>query len=103
MAVLEISFPSGFVVNMDTLNGLVNKIDLIKKVETRDGDTVAIIYFDHLTQDVLNLSLDGSRLFAVSQQKPSSVIIYDYYDNCKYFVDGILFVAKCNNNLFPFE
>lgn len=83
MVVLEISFPSGFIVNIDALNFLKIKIVLIKKVETKEGDGVAIIYFDHLTENSINFNLDGFRQFAVLNQKPSSIIIYDYYDNCK--------------------
>lgn len=84
MAVLEISFPSGFTVNNDALDKLKRKIHLIKKVETKDGNTVAIIYFDHLTQELIELNLDGFQQFIVADQKPSSIVVYDYYDNGKH-------------------
>lgn len=83
MAVLEVSFPSGFIVNTESFNELPDKIDLIKKVETKNGDTVAVIYFDHLTKEFLKLNLDGFMQYSVSEQKPSSIVLYDYYDNCK--------------------
>lgn len=84
MTVLEASFPSGFVVNLDTLQSLKANIDVIKKVETKNCDTVAVIYFDHLTSNELPLKLDAFRNHVVSEQKPVPIIVYDYYDNCMY-------------------
>lgn len=84
MVVLEVSLPSGFTINTDALNGLQDKIDLIKKLETKDGDTVAIIYFDHLTTESLKLNVNAYKQFDVAEQKPASVIIYDYYDSGEY-------------------
>lgn len=81
MVVLEIGLPSGFVVNAEQLNGLKSTQSLIKRIETKSSDTVAIIYFDHLTPDAISLKIDGYREFIVEEQKPASIRIYDYYDN----------------------
>lgn len=83
MAVLEISFPSGFVVNPSALELLKDKLKTVKKIECKNADTLAIVYFDNITTDPVSLSLDGFRNHLVTEQKPASVIIYDYYDNCK--------------------
>lgn len=80
MAVMEISFPSGFVADLDTLPSL-KSLEHIKKVETKNGDTVAMIYFDNLTENEICLTIDGYRTHKVAHQKPASIIIYDYYDN----------------------
>lgn len=83
MVVLEIAMPSGFVVNTEILNNLMNAVPTIKRIETKNGDTVAIIYFDYLTLDPINVKIDGFREHNVDEQKPSSIVIYDYYDNGK--------------------
>lgn len=85
MVVLEVSLPSGFVVNSEILNGLKSKFSDIKRIETKNSDTVAIIYFDHLTSAAVTLQIDGFQEHIVDEQKPASVLIYDYYDNCKFW------------------
>lgn len=84
MVVLEVSLPSGFVLNFEILNGLKSTFSDIKRIETKNSDTVAIIYFDHLTSDAVTLQIDGFREHIVDEQKPASILIYDYYDNCTY-------------------
>lgn len=83
MVVLETTLPSGFVVNADVLNGLKSTQSLVKRIETKSGDTVAIIYLDHLTTDPITLTIDGFQEHLVEEQKPASILIYDYYDNGK--------------------
>lgn len=83
MVVLETTLPSGFTVNSELLNGLKSTQSLVKRIETKNGDTVAIIYFDHLTTEPITLKIDGFREHLVEEQKPASISIYDYYDNGK--------------------
>lgn len=83
MVILEASLPSGFVLCTETLNGLKEKIALIKRTETKNNDTTAFIYFEHLTPQVINLKIIGSRKFMVTESKPAPVVVYDYYDNGK--------------------
>lgn len=83
MVVMEIALPSGFVVNSELLDGLKSTQTLIKRIETKSGDTVAIIYFDHLTSVPIILNIDGFQEHLVEELKPASVLIYDYYDNGK--------------------
>lgn len=45
MAVMEVSLPSGFVVEKDALPSL-RISQKVKRVETKDGDTRVILYFD---------------------------------------------------------
>lgn len=84
MVVMEIALPSGFVINSELLNSLKSTQTLIKRIETKSGDTVAIIYFDHLTSNPITLKIDGFREHMVEEQKPASILIYDYYDNGKH-------------------
>lgn len=83
MVILEISLPSGFVLNTELLNGLKKVIPTIKLIETKNDDTVAAIYFDYLTSDLVTLEIDGFREYIVAEQKPTPIIIYDYYNSGK--------------------
>lgn len=42
MVVLEIALPSGFIVNTNHLNSLKNSVSIVKRIETKYNDTVAI-------------------------------------------------------------
>lgn len=84
MAVLEVSMPSGFNTETDSLLKLTD-IENVKKVETKDSETVIIIYFDNLKANEIVCPLfDGYQVYKVADQKPASVVIYDYYDSCKF-------------------
>ncbi|XP_052898513.1 thioester-containing protein 1 allele R1-like isoform X2 [Anopheles moucheti] len=82
MAVMEVSFPSGFTADSDTLPSLEN-MPFIKKVETKDGDTTVVLYFDSLDQRELCPTISAFRTHKVAKQKPAPVVIYDYYDNSR--------------------
>lgn len=45
MAVMEVSFPSGFTVDQDALPSLELSQN-VKRVETKNGDTMVVLYFD---------------------------------------------------------
>lgn len=83
MVVLETTLPSGFVVNTELLDGLKSTLPIIKRIETKNSESVAVFYFDHLTTDTVTLKIDGFREHMVDKHKPASIIIYDYYDNGK--------------------
>ncbi|XP_041780464.1 CD109 antigen-like isoform X10 [Anopheles merus] len=90
MAVMEVGFPSGFTADSDTLPSLEN-MPFIKKVETKDGDTTVVLYFDSLDQRELCPTISAFRTHKVAKQKPAPVVIYDYYDNsriARQFYDG---------------
>uniref|UniRef100_A0AAG5DEP7 CD109 antigen n=1 Tax=Anopheles atroparvus TaxID=41427 RepID=A0AAG5DEP7_ANOAO len=82
MAVMEVSFPSGFTADSDTLPSLEN-MAYIKKVETKEGDTTVVLYFDSLDQRELCPTISAFRTHKVAKQKPAPVVIYDYYDNSR--------------------
>ena len=42
---MEVSLPSGFTVDMDSLPSLESSHN-IKRVETKNGDTMVVLYFD---------------------------------------------------------
>ena len=45
MAVMEVNLPSGYTVDSDSLPSL-KVTQYVKRVETRDGDTVVVLYFE---------------------------------------------------------
>lgn len=45
MAVMEVSLPSGFTVDRDSLPSL-EMSSHVKRVETKNGDTMVVLYFD---------------------------------------------------------
>lgn len=83
MAVLEISLPSGYTFDKDQLAQLL-KIETVKKFETKNGDTVAVVYFDSLSENEVCVAVTGFQSHEVAEQKPASILLYDYYDSCKY-------------------
>lgn len=83
MAVLEVSLPSGFTAEPDLLYTLT-KTRNVKKVETKDGDTVIVLYFDNLkVAEPICPLVEAYRAHIVAEQKPVPIIVYDYYDSCK--------------------
>ena len=83
MCVMEVTLPSGFVVNSDALTKLRAQYPLIKRVETKNDETRAVLYFEHLTSTALLLKISGFRLHDVDERKPAFIVIYDYYDSGK--------------------
>lgn len=100
MAVLEVSLPSGFVVDVPALESLKSAIDTIKKVETKNDETLAVIYFDHLAKDPISLKINGFRNHLVSEQKPVPIVVYDYYDNGKMHCSQRHFTAHIHRFIF---
>lgn len=57
MAVMEVTLPSGFTVDNDALPSL-RLSNNIKRVETKDGDTVVMLYFDKVNHNLKKLKLN---------------------------------------------
>ncbi|CRK99836.1 CLUMA_CG013142, isoform B [Clunio marinus] len=82
MAVMEVSFPSGYTFDSDTIP-FIRDIKNVKRVETKAGDTVVVVYFDDIDKRELCPVFKAYRTHKVAKQKPAPVIIYDYYDNSR--------------------
>jgi CD109 antigen len=80
MAVMEVALPSGFTFDADSLEQLL-ATERVKKVETKDGDTLVQVYFDDIDKHELCPVISAYRTHAVAKQKPVAVVVYDYYDN----------------------
>ncbi|CAG9797907.1 unnamed protein product [Chironomus riparius] len=82
MAVMEVSFPSGFTFDVDTIPFL-RDTQKVKKVETKEADTVVVVYFDEIERTELCPVFKAYRTHKVAKQRPAPVIIYDYYDSSR--------------------
>ncbi|XP_044019727.1 CD109 antigen-like isoform X2 [Aphidius gifuensis] len=82
MAVMEISLPSGFTIDLDALPSLENS-QHVKRVETKNGDTMVVLYFDKMVTAEYCPTLSAFRTHKVAKQKPVPVTIYDYYDSSR--------------------
>lgn len=84
MVIMEIELPSGYVTESDTLVKLANVYN-IKKIETKNADTMYVVYFDNLeATKIVCPIIDAFRAHKVIQQKPVSISVYDYYDSGKF-------------------
>lgn len=82
MAVMEVTLPSGFTADRDSLPSLEVSQN-VQKVETSHGDTKVILYFNNLTVTEYCPTVSAFRTHKVAKQKPVSVVIYDYYDTSR--------------------
>ncbi len=55
-----------------------------QKVETKNGDTVAMIYLENLESNGICIKIGVIRAHIVLDQKPVLIHVYDYYDTCKF-------------------
>lgn len=83
MVILEVILPSGYTAESDTLLNVSNSYN-VKKVETKNGDTTFVVYFDNFeARKEICPVFDAFRAHEVAKQKPVSISIYDYYDSSK--------------------
>ncbi|XP_066246674.1 thioester-containing protein 1 allele R1-like [Euwallacea similis] len=82
MAVMEVTLPSGFTADRDSLPSLEVSQN-VQKVETSHGDTKVILYFNNLTIAEYCPTVSAFRTHKVAKQRPVPVIIYDYYDTSR--------------------
>lgn len=82
MAVMEVELPSGFTADSESIPNLLVSPN-VKKVETKNGDTTIIVYFDHIDDKDLCPTFVAIRSLKVAKQKPASIVVYDYYDTSK--------------------
>lgn len=82
MVVMEVSLPSGFTVDRESLPSLEVSQN-VKRVETKNGDTVVVLYFDEMNRQEYCPTVSAYRTHKVAKQKPVPVTIYDYYDSSR--------------------
>ncbi|XP_015930765.2 CD109 antigen isoform X2 [Parasteatoda tepidariorum] len=82
MAVMEVGLPSGFEADTEILP-MIKNLDKIKRVETNEGDTNVVIYFDRIDNEEVCVHVPAFRSHKVANPKPVPVKVYDYYDLSK--------------------
>lgn len=82
MAVMDVELPSGYTADLEALPGLKRTPD-VKRVDTSGANTRVIVYLDKVTRDELCLTIPAHRSSKVSNNKPTPVSIYDYYNRQK--------------------
>lgn len=84
MAVIEAELPTGFVADLQSIQEKLKGNPNVKKIETKNGNTVVVIYLDSVSQTQICLQVTAYRTCQVADEKPVSVQVYDYYNNGKY-------------------
>lgn len=81
MAVIEAELPSGFVADLQTIKENLEKIKDVKRVETKNGNTVVVIYLDNVGANQICVQINAYRMCQIADEKPVAVQVYDYYNN----------------------
>jgi len=79
MAVMEVNLPSGFTANLNVLPAL-RRYRGVKRVETQREHTKVVLYFESIGKGEVCPTIEAYRTSRVANQKPASVLVYDYYD-----------------------
>lgn len=85
MAVVEVEFPSGYTLDSDKATELRASMG-VKKVETKNGDTVVVLYFNQLGVEPVCPVIEAVRTHTVDDLKPAAILVYDYYDTSEHYI-----------------
>lgn len=93
MAVMEVNLPSGYIVDIHSLPSLEISQN-VQKVESKNKFTKVILYFNNIS-NVIEFcpTISAFRIYKVANHRPVPVVLYDYYDTCKYILENI-FVSR---------
>ncbi|XP_061392979.1 thioester-containing protein 1 allele R1-like [Musca vetustissima] len=80
MIVMEIALPSGYVCYNHNMES-IRKLAQVQRVETKNDDTIIVIYFEklHSGEPVL-IDILADKSHDVGKLKPVPITIYDYYN-----------------------
>lgn len=53
----------------------------LQRVDTKNGDTVVVVYFDDISTTKSCATFKALRTSNVANQKPAPISVIDYYDN----------------------
>lgn len=79
MAIVEAELPTGFTADLETTKKALAAVKGFKRAETKNGNTIIVIYLDNLSTTSLCLQVIAYRLCQIADEKPVSVIVQDYY------------------------
>uniref|UniRef100_A0A182NP77 TEP1-F n=1 Tax=Anopheles dirus TaxID=7168 RepID=A0A182NP77_9DIPT len=79
MAIVEVNFPSGFVVNKDSITNLSVNKNPIQNTELRYGQTSLVVYYASLGPEENCFRVTANRIFKVVFHRPSYVLVHDVH------------------------
>lgn len=79
MALVQVELPTGFTADLQTTKSSLSTVKGFKKVETKKGSTIVVIYLDNLSTTKICLQVTAYRVCQVADEKPVAVIVQDYY------------------------
>ncbi|XP_037809399.1 LOW QUALITY PROTEIN: C3 and PZP-like alpha-2-macroglobulin domain-containing protein 8 [Lucilia sericata] len=80
MVIMEANLPSGFKTEAEFSRDLVEN-EFIQRIETKNDETVAILYFDKLSTGIRHcVTIETFRSNEIEDQKPAAIVMYDYYN-----------------------
>ncbi|XP_046810401.1 CD109 antigen-like [Lucilia cuprina] len=80
MVIMEANLPSGFKTEAEFSRDLVEN-EFIQRIETKNDETVMILYFDKLSTGVRHcVTIETFRSNEIEDPKPSAIVMYDYYN-----------------------
>lgn len=79
MALIEAELPTGFTADIQTTKNALASVKGFKKVETKKGNTIVVIYLDNLSTTTVCLQVIAYRVCQIADEKPVAVIVQDYY------------------------
>ncbi|XP_053692161.1 thioester-containing protein 1 allele R1-like [Sabethes cyaneus] len=85
MALVEVFFPSGMVVDTEGVKDLSKKI---MKTELRFAATSVVVYYDNLGPEANCFIVTSYRKYKVALHRPAYVVVYDYYDQDSFAIES---------------
>uniref|UniRef100_A0A1B0DBX1 Alpha-2-macroglobulin domain-containing protein n=1 Tax=Phlebotomus papatasi TaxID=29031 RepID=A0A1B0DBX1_PHLPP len=97
MTVMEIVLPSGHRIDRDQLN-LLTELESFKKIELKNGDTKAIVYFCEITERDICPTLMAYKTHRVKKAHRGQISIYDYYNPALDCIRNVLIRTRIKNS-----
>ncbi|XP_050079852.1 CD109 antigen-like [Anopheles maculipalpis] len=79
MALIEVNFPSGYVVDRNPITEQTT-INPIENIELRYGGTSVVVYYNNMGVEQNCFTVTAYRRFKVALKRPAHVVVYDYYN-----------------------
>ncbi|KFB47009.1 thioester-containing protein I [Anopheles sinensis] len=83
LALVEVTFPSGYVVDNDPITD-ATKVNPIKKTEIRFGATSVVAYYNNMGMEKNCFTITAYRRFNVALKRPAHVKVHDFFKEALY-------------------
>ncbi|XP_053694122.1 thioester-containing protein 1 allele R1-like isoform X2 [Sabethes cyaneus] len=85
MALVEVFFPSGMIVDTEGVEDLSKKI---RKTELRYAATSVVVYYDGLGPEENCFIVTSYRKYKVALHRPAYVVVYDFYNQDSFAIES---------------